>query len=62
MDGFVQLNNNTNTFNSNIKMAIDDFYNSFQKPYVDSNNHPTKTLTPNTQIELPKFNALVAPK
>jgi hypothetical protein len=54
VDGFAQLNDNANTFNFNIEMAIDNFYNSFQKPYNDSNNHPTRTLTPNTQIESPK--------
>jgi hypothetical protein len=43
-------------------MAIDDFYNSFQKPYADSNNYPTKTLTPSTQIESPNSNALVVHK
>jgi hypothetical protein len=61
-DGFAQLNDNANTFNSNTQMATDDFYNSFQKHYADSNNHTTRTLTPNTQIESPKSNALVAPK
>ncbi len=41
VDGFVQLNDNANNFNYNIKIATNDFYNSSQKPYVDSNNHPT---------------------
>jgi hypothetical protein len=46
VDGFLQLNNNANTFNSNTQMVIDDFYSSFQKPYANSNNYPTTyTLT-----------------